>query len=246
MDNIQKDLCFIIRSFLSWKEYHRLMNISKDLFHKVKRETLLFPLKAVYTIKFLSDDGWKNELISRVEYPGLQIELSFYKYISTAVTSLPVLISKIGEDLQRLMLSPDYASFSLKMKYAAYEQLDSNPITNVVSLSLSTASSITNFDYIGNIAATNVITIELHPEINVRCLSHLQKLSLENSSIYDVSCLKDATYLCFNNCQGFRSVKGLNHVHTLILKDCDDIKSLKALTNNWRLRTARASYVITH
>jgi hypothetical protein len=105
---------------------------------------------------------------------------------------LPVLISKIGQDLQRLMLSPDYASFSVKMKYDAFKQLGSNPITKVASLSLSTASNITNFDYMGNIVVSDVIRVELHPEINVSCLSHLQKLSLENSCIVNVSCLKNA------------------------------------------------------
>jgi hypothetical protein len=77
-DKWPTDLFFILRELLTCLEYHRFMNTSQELFDSIRSKTIVFALGFRRTINFVLDDNWKGELVSKVDVPGCQIELSFF------------------------------------------------------------------------------------------------------------------------------------------------------------------------
>ncbi len=64
---LAEELILLLQSFLLQKDYHSLMNTSKQYFHDVKIKTIYFMLNKEYSLRYFEDLTFQLLLLNQVE-----------------------------------------------------------------------------------------------------------------------------------------------------------------------------------
>jgi hypothetical protein len=269
MDKIPVLLFPIIKEYLWHSEYRRLLSLFKSLeFRELKKKTVYYNLKGEYSEEFLSNELFRNELLSRIVDKSNQISLYFdadlkepsiflhARGVHTLILEDSVVYSHFGNitelsgihtleisegnsDTESLEGLTDISSIRLNSFHGI---ADVSPLASLCSITLVFCCDLESVDCLGNVHS---LCIEHCPRVNISGLGkNNYKLSLiELPQVNDVGHLSKVHNLVIKECP-ISSVQGLGTVHTLSLVDCGNLAVLDGLgSNNHSVRIQRCQVI---
>jgi hypothetical protein len=234
-DKWPTDLLFILRELLTCLEYHRLMNTSQELFQSIRKKTVVFALGFRRSINFVLDEDWKNELISKVEYPDNQIELSFFIDKCAAFSdfsgylSLPSFRNHLPRKYEYHFCPVPFAT----MSYSQFRyNLSRNKMETVISFSF---PSVDEISQIPQIQFSNSCTFRRHFPNYLETFSHLKKVTISAVDASSFNCLSRCDSLELSSCWQLTDVSQLGNIRVLLIKESHQLKDIRSLTNNFHI-----------
>jgi hypothetical protein len=217
-------------------DWRNFMNTNQEYLAEWKKESQIISLKGKFTERFQKSSAFRSSIIHRIQYPRLQLELSFDP--SNEIYQERVINSTQVNSMRKLHID--------ECKLSKIELLDVDEVLlrdcNVSDLSFcANVKKLTYDQSFDNKGSVDVSCLQRLEECsltldglikNLQRLSSLKKLTIdENDHISDVSCLRNVRKLSFTSCPNIRDVHWLADAHELGLFDCDGITDVSALGN---------------
>jgi hypothetical protein len=213
---IPMELFLEIQLFLNSIEYWMLLIAAKKLFEEIRFSTRMIKLNKPDTSRFLEEPDYLRLILDKVQSPGRQLSLRVDRENLWVEDFFPVNEIRVNSYLKGV--SPNWEQlFSLASK-----------------LDLSLSDHISELPFFPNLRSLKVQEFSKLSILN--SLSHLKKLCIEDCwTLKDVNCLQPLEDLTIQS-STVTDVSHLGNIRALTLIKCYELKDISKLTNNYRLR----------
>ncbi len=254
MNQFPEVIFTLIKLFLSFDDYHYLLNSSKQLFGDLKKKTIYFHLSVQRSSRYIKDKDFQNLLLSKVENGWDQIGLRFEYAIAgrEIPPDLPIHGIVFVHDLpleqwnnykalkfhpqEKQAFIPSISNVrELQFSYSR-KLVDMNPLQSLSKLILNEGKDCT---------VTDISPLSKIPYLSIGCLVNIKDFSMFSSQRYlkiyncqgltNVSSFRFIRQLKLMECHNLTDVSALNGVYDLTLSSCREVKDISRLGNHHRL-----------
>jgi hypothetical protein len=217
---LPNDLFFLLRDFLSKKDYRSFFNINKDLFHsRIRLQSVYYRLNETYSINYHFDAIFSQQLLQRVHSPAIQLSLKLDRIKSDTFPAPQNLIS--GSRTCHLFSLSVCSSESLLLL------LNFN---SVISLSIEEFEG-TEIPFLPTLQTLKIIK-SARNLISVKNCSHLKELRLKKCfQLSDVTGMENIPNLSLNLCPMIKNISSLGNHDIVKLELCSKIEDASSLAN---------------
>jgi hypothetical protein len=245
MEKLPGHVFYRIRDYLSYLQYVLLMNSSKRVFKDVKHETVYYSLGMDLSVRFLIDQKFQSELLSRIKDKSKQLGLIYFEYHHN--------LMKLGKLKKLTMLNTKQLTneiFSKSFQSIPFLRICNNPdlisldniSPEILKLHLMNFDQLTDISNFNMLKACKLVRCNVLKDISPLC--NLLKLILSDCpEITDVSCLGHLQQLQLIDCPGLTHLIGLGNIPEIKIDRCTNILSIEELTNNKRVFLHRMNHL---
>jgi hypothetical protein len=217
-----------IQCFLSPAAYASLVSTSKEHFRLIRYETVQFTLRKNVLEKFLTDELFRQLILSKIKDPHYQLaivqnDMQSLKAISRDMLSYPV--SYISLDAKSLHLLSSWPALLERVRRLNF--IGNDFISDLSCLQSVERLTVQNFLLYQPSPMNRLLEVTLIDCQNVRdvrCLSNLKKIRIHNcNSLVDLEPIAQVPFLSITDCEGIEDISMLRNKH-LIVQDCTTIE----------------------
>jgi hypothetical protein len=200
--------------YFSKREIKRFLNTSRDLFEKIKYETLQFKVPASI---YFQDQHFRTWTKSKIKNSEVQLHLH-YDHLS----------DKEGQLWVQTMKEKDCR---LTVDRATSLELQPPKLNRFPVLTINYNDKVKKF--VGPLKQRKLVLNSFSGLSDVKALSRVQELELRNCrNLGDVDSLQNLRKLVINSCDHVYDVSQLGNIPDLTLLNCSGIRDVSALKNN--------------
>jgi hypothetical protein len=226
----------IIQQFVNQLEYWFLMNVAKDTFQNIKRETIYFVIKDKYTEELFKNPYLQYLLLQKIRNPTKQltIQISHVAQIQSnfQVPQCQKLIIKDSK-INSIRIFQDVDDLTLTAKKSCLTDCDG--LHRVKSLTISNFNRLTNLFKYSQL--TKCAISSCSELVDVSPLAGVREVSLSKCErVVNVNVLKHVHKLELCECIRVTNVDELGNVFDLTILSCSRLSDITMLTNNHSIR----------
>ncbi len=237
----------IIQSFLSKNDYHYLMHSSKKEFSEIKRLTIYYNLTAERSVQYLTNESFRNQIISLVKNTREQVSLKLARGVDLLPTE--VLLEHSVETVDIYQVDDRTFQHFTKIRNIncwsspieqpiSFNEIKSmlfvtwpSCLTQELTVSKLERLKINNLiDFHDDVSIfSNIPYLELNSCYNIKDFSSLgpkqKRLFLSGAKyLTDVKSFATVKHLTLHDCQSVEDISSLKNVYHLEIMMCDQIK----------------------
>lgn len=242
---LAEELIILLQSFLLQKDYHSLMNTSKQYFHDVKKKTIYFMLNKEYSLRYFEDLNFRSLLLNQVENGWKQIGLILWKpwdgnkelplhHVRFVFQDCPPLTDLDHIESIDGSCSLQTIPFLPKLKKLVIRQ--GIELKNVQHL-----SHLSDISFSFCLLLTDIRALKDVPNLsfeycgiqNISMLGNQRKLRIASSLIMNVHSLSNVRYLSLHDCGNIVDVSSLKGIYHLKITHCKKIEDISGLGGHY-------------
>ncbi len=248
-------------SFLSNDDIHYFLSSNKLHFTSLKQETIYLSLNKEKTREYVANERFRETILSKVKDGSKQIGLTFnetlivhdirdivaHRIVGFCYNTFPVQVSSLvcclWSGIEKIPFLPALQDLKLNLINClnirdvcnlshlrrlelshAYQVTDITPLKNIPHLSLSNCPSIRDFSVLSS-ERQRFLSLERSSITDVSFLRNILSVEIIHSIklIIDVSPLHGIKNLLLRNCSGIHDISCLGNHHRLTISDCNSI-----------------------
>jgi hypothetical protein len=225
----------IFRFTIDWRN---LLNTSKFFFEKIKKQSRIITLSALYADKLRTSAKFSQRVYQLIENPFEQLELHFFDWILQVtlgeIQGLPAALKELKIqnchfDVDKIQHLPLVQKLDIGWKRFKHE-LDVTYCNNVLREVVFVQAELLNYQALGHLKSISISGMK--SPMDLSCFKDADKLELQYcEGVTDVSCLGNICELNLSGCYGITDVSALGRVYKLTLLSCENVKNVSALRN---------------
>lgn len=232
MNQLPEVLFTLLQTFLSYDDYHYLLNTSLQLFGDLKRRAIYFHLNVEWSIRYIQDKDFQRILLSKVDNGWDQIGIHVQHGIGEIPADLPIHRIVAIHKLQAEQWNK-YKSIKFQPRI---EQPVIPRITNVRELYFTYNGGLIDLTTFQSLSQLILYKGKDWTVEDITPLSKIPHLSIGSFvNIKDFSMFSSQTFLEIYNCQGLTDVSSFRFIRHLKLKECHSITDVSVLNGVYDL-----------
>ncbi len=247
-------------SFLSNDDIRYFLSSKKLHFSSLKQETIYLSLNKEKTREYVENERFRETILSKVKDGRKQIGLTFnetlivhdisdivaHRIVGMYFTTFPVQVSSLvcclSSGIEKIPFLPALQDLKLNL-INCLNIRDVCSLSHLRRLKLSHAYQVTDITPLENIPHLSLINCPSIRDFSVLSSERQRFLSLERSSITDVSSLRNILTVEIIHSIKLIDVSPLHGIKNLLLHNCSSIQDISCLGNHHRLTISNCNSI---